>query len=322
VRFSPFNFQAPLAAGGVTLMAFNWLQFSVPHGEGSVTLSDIDWASLTPAQDGLHGSLIAIMLVLTVVNLLLTAVFATDLARWLATGDGYQEFMSGPPSRVTGILVPIASLAMTIAVVFAVTPFFVPAASARVQTLILPGLVAFGILWLAMFVLESRILRALRSQRLDTGGLNFVWLLDVFAFGLVSLAGTGLAAMANGRGAALTAALASLLALGTGSLLLVGKLVFLSYVQVKSRALPESQLQPAFFLLVPITCLYGISYYRMMLFMQRWFDLDVKAAAYTLISLSYVLAVGWALFTVYLLAGYFRNYFRASGYFPTQWAMV
>lgn len=322
MRFSPFNFQAPLAAGGVTLMAFNWLQFAVPHGEGSVRLSDIYWASLTSGQTGLYGFLVGIMLVLTIVNLLLTAVFLKDLVQWVAAGEGYEEFMSGPPSRITGIFVPIASLAMTMAVVFVAVPFFVPAVSANIQKLAAPGLIVFGALWLTIVGLEFRVLGALRSRPLEAAKLNLVWLLDVFAFGLVALAGTGLASMASSRGIASTAALASLLALGAGSLLLVGKVVVLVNVQLKSGTMPEDQLQPAFFLLVPIACLYGVSYYRMMLFLQKWFELDVKAPSQLLLTVSYVAAAGWAVFTVRLLGNYFRNYFRTSEYFPTQWAMV
>ncbi|MDP2232828.1 MAG: hypothetical protein Q8K89_04265 [Actinomycetota bacterium] len=320
--FSPFNFQAPLAAGGVTLMAFNWLQFAVPHGEGAVRLSDIQWSGLTLSQAGLYGLLVGMTLVLTLVNVLLTVIFSKDLVHWIAAGKGYPEFMAGPPSRTTGIFVPIASLAMTMAVVFAVAPFFIPAVSANMQSLMMPGLVFFGMLWLTMLGLEFRILaRSLRNPP-DPATLSFVWLLDVFAFGLVSLAGTGLAAMAAQQGIATAAALTSGLALGVGTLLLVGKLAILILAQVRSRTLPEYQVQPAFFLVVPITCLYGVSYFRLMLFGQKWFELEVNAPSQFLISLTYVIAIGWALGTVYLLRDYFKNYFRASEYFPTQWAMV
>jgi hypothetical protein len=322
VKFSPFNFQAPLAAGGITLMAFNWLQFAIPHGAGSVKLSDIRWASLSPTQTGLYGLLVGLMLVLTTLNLLLMAVFLKDLAQWVAAGNGYREFMSGPPSRITGIFVPIASLAMTVAVVFASAPFFIPSVSANAQALVLPGVVLFTVLLLAAFWLEARVIRLLLCQHLDAAKLNFVWLLDVFAFGLLALAGTGLASLAANRGIASTTAFASMLALGVGTLLLAGKLVLLVYIQAKSRALPESQLLPAFFLVVPITCLYGISYYRIMLLAQKWFALDVKAPSYALITVGYIVAVTWALVTVYALRDYFRNYFRTSEYFPTQWAMV
>lgn len=322
MKFSPFNFQAPLAAGGVTLMAFNWLQFAVPHAEGSVRLSDVRWAGLTMGQTILYGLLVALMALLTTANLTLTVVFVNDLVRWVRSGDGFREFMSGPAARVTGIFVPIASLAMTMAVVFASLPFFIPGVTAGVPTLIIPALILFWTLLLTSFALESQILKSLLNKPLDIKALNFVWLLDVFAFGLMSLAGTGLAAMASSRTLAAVAAIASGSALGVGSVLLVGKLGILVYAQVRSRALPDSQLQPAFFLVVPITCLYGVSYYRLMLFGHRWFELDTQAPSQFLISSLYVVAIIWTLFTLYLLRGYFRSYFRTSEYFPTQWALV
>ena len=322
MKFSPFNFQVPLAAGGITLMAFNWLQFAVPHGQGSVKITDIRWAELTTVQSGLYGLLVGIMLVLAIANVLLTIVLLKDLARWLRAGQGYKEFMSGPPSRVTGIFVPVASLAMTIAVLLAALPFFIPAVSANIQALMIPGLIIFGLLWLTIFTLESRVLRSWMGRPLDATGLNFVWLLDVFAFGLVGVSGTGLASLASNRGIASIAALASPLVLVVGTSLLAVKAVFLIRVQLRSRTMPENQLKPAFFLLVPITCLYGISYYRLMLYLQKWFGLDMKVPSHYLITLSYIVAMAWVIFSIYLLRGYFRRYFRTSEYFPTQWALV
>jgi hypothetical protein len=321
MRFSPFNFQAPLAAGGVTLMAFNWLQFAVPHGPGPVKLADIHWSETAVVQSGLYGLLVGIMLALALANVLLTLVFLRDMARWLRT-PGPKEFMSGPPSRITGIFVPIASLAMTVAVLFAVLPFFIPGLTANTPALLIPGLIVFGSLLLAVLGLEPRVLRSWLGRPLDAGGFNFVWLLDVFAIGLVSLSGTGIASAASNRGIASSAALASVLVLVTGSILLAVKAVLLIRAQLRSRRSAENQLRPAFFLLVPVTCLYGISYYRLMLHMQKWFGSDIKAASQILITASYVVAMGWAVFAVYLLRDYFRTYFRTSDYFPTQWAMV
>ena len=59
-----------------------------------------------------------------------------------------------------------------------------------------------------------------------------------------------------------------------------------------------------------------------MLYLQTWFSFDIKVASFFFITFSYVIAIGWALFTVYLLTDYFKNYFYKSDYFPTQWAMV
>lgn len=322
MKFTPFNFQAPLAAGGVTLMAFNWLNFAVPHGEGPVAFVDIQWTGLSVSQASVYGPLVAIMLVLAIANLALMGVFTRDLARWLTGGEGYREFMSGPPSRVTGIMVPIAATAMTIAILFAVVPFFFAPTAERIQEFVVPGVAAFVGLLAAALVLEFRLLRGWLGTPPDTGGLNFVWLLDAFAFGLVSLAGTGLASAAGTPVTATVAASGSLIALVVGSALLAWKLIVLTYVQLKSRALPELQLQPAFFLVVPIACLYGISYFRATQYLHRWYEIDLALPARILVVSSYAAAVGWALVTVYLLGRYFRSYFRTSQYFPTQWAMV
>ena len=255
MKFSPFNFQASLAAGGVTLMAFNWLQFVVPHGGGAVTLTDIHWGSLSGAQDMLYGVLVGLMFVLTVVNFTLTVVFLKGLVRWAGDGTSYQEFMNGPAARVTGIFVPIASLAMTMAVFFAAVPFFIPAVSAHVQALMWPGLLVFASLLVAALALEARLIAKWFRQPQNRGDLTFVWLLDVFAFGLVVLAGTGLAATAQSRVVATAAAVAAMVAAAGGSLLLVVKLAILIRQLIGSRKLPEHHLQPAFFLFVPITCL-------------------------------------------------------------------
>lgn len=322
MKFSPFNFQAPLAAGGITLMAFSYLQFAVPHGKGLIKLSDIPWASLTTGQTSLYVPLIGIMLVFTIINLLSIVVFLKDLMQWLVNKHEYQEFMSGPPTKAIGIFVPIASLSMTMNVILAPLAFFIPNLSANIQSLMLPGLIIFGFLWLMLFKLEFMFIKTWLSQPLDETKLNFVWLLDVFAFGLVNLTGTGLASMASNRGIASIAAFASLLALSMGSFLLVVKLAYLIYLQMKSSKLPDNAVHPAFFLVVPITCLFGISYYRIMLYLQTWFSFDIKVSSFIFITFSYVITISWAIFTVYLLSDYYKNYFYKSEFSPTQWAMV
>jgi hypothetical protein len=322
LKFTPFNFQAPLAAGGVTLMAFSYLQFAVPHGKGLIKLSDIPWASLTTGQTSSYVPLIGIMLVFTIINLLSTVVFLKDLIQWLANKQEYKDFMSGPPTKTIGIFVPIASLSMTVNVILAPLGFFIPKLSANIQEMMLPGLIFFGFLWLMIFKLEFTVLKTWLSQPLDVTKLNFVWLLDVFAFGLVNLTGTGIASMASNREIASIAAVASLFALSMGSFLLVIKLAYLIYLQIKSIRLPDNPVLPAYFLVIPITCLFGVSYYRIMIYLQTYFSFDVKVSSFFLITFSYVITIGWGIFTLYLLSDYYKKYFYKSEFSPTQWGMV
>lgn len=72
MKFTPLKFSASLAAGGIALMPFNYLQFTVPHGKGLIKLSDIPWGRLTMAQTSSYLPLIGIMLAFTVFHLILT----------------------------------------------------------------------------------------------------------------------------------------------------------------------------------------------------------------------------------------------------------
>jgi hypothetical protein len=303
-------------------MAFNYLQFAVPHGQGLVTLADIAWAESTPGQLALDLPLIVIMLAFSVLNLAATAVYLKQLGQWLAGKVEYQEFLQGPPTKAVGLFVPVGSLSMTANVVLAPLAFFVPPLSANLQALMLPGLIFFGVLGAFLFRLEFQVLKTWLSGPLDATKLNFIWLADVFAFGLVSLTGTGIAALCENRTIASVAALASLFTLGCGFLLLVAKLAYLLYLQVKAEKLPDKAVLPAYFIVIPITCLFGFSAYRLAAYLQTYFAFDLQFVSFSLIMFSYAITLGWGLFCLYLLSAYFKEDFLKSDFAPTQWGIV
>lgn len=320
MKFTPFKFQVPLAAGGIALMAFNYLQFAVPHGKGLIKLSDIPWA--TTGQTSLYLPLIVLMLAFTIINLSFTVVCLKDLIQWIANKQEYQDFVNGPPTKNIGIFVPIASLSMTANVILAPLAFFIPKLSSNLQALMLPGLMFFGFLWLTLFWFEFKVLKTWLRQPIDVAQLNFIWLLDVFAFGLVNLTGTGIAAISSSREIASIAAFASFFTLSVGSFLFVTKLAYLIYLQIKAAKLPEKPVLPAYFLVIPITCLFGFSFYRITLYLQTYFSFDTKVLTFFFLSFSYVITIGWGIFSVYLLSDYLKNDFAKSDFFPPQWAMV
>lgn len=322
MKFTPFKFQAPLAAGGVSLMAFNYLQFAVPHGKGLIKLLEIPWARLTMSQTTLYLPLIGIMLAFTVINLLLSVAFLKSLIQWLFDKNAFTDFMSTPPTSNIGIFVPIASLSMSVNVIWGPLAFFIPKLSSNIQTLMLPSLIFYGFLWLALFGFEFKALKRWLSQPVDVKQLNFVWLIDVFAFGLVNLTGTGIAAISSNKEISSIAAFASLFALIVGLFLLVTKLAYLINIQIKSTSLPQKPVLPSYFLVIPITCLFGLSFYRITLYLHTYFKLDVKVIEFFLINLSYAVTIGWGIFSIYLLSSYFKNYFYKSEFSATQWGMV
>lgn len=319
MNFTPLRFQAPLAAGGIALMAFNYLQFTVLHGKGFLQFSDIPWSRLTMGQMGAYFPLTGIMLVFTIANLILTIIFLKQLISWISNKKDYKIFMSDSLINI-GIFVPIASLSMTLNMIWGPLAFFIPSLSA--QAMMMPSLIFFGLTWIAVFLLEFKVLKALLTQTFDLNKLNFIWLLDVFAFGLVNLTGTGIASIASDKGIASIAALASVFGLSFGLFLLIVKLAYLIFIQIKFARLPEKHILPAYFIVIPITCLYGLSLYRIMMYLQKYFLFDVKVFSFFLITFSYAITIGWGVFTVYLLNNYFKRDFFKSKFSPPQWAMV
>jgi hypothetical protein len=322
LNFTPLKFQVPLAAGGIALMAFNYLQFAVPHGKGLITLADLNRADLSAWQLSFYVPLILLMLAFAVINLGSTVIYLRQLVRWVANRDEYRDFINGPPTKSIGIFVPIASLSMTANVVLAPLAFFIPLLSSNLQTMMLPGLMFFWVLWLMLFRFEFKVMKNWLSRPLDVAKLNFVWLVDVFAFGLVSLTGTGIAALADNSVLASLAAFSSLFTLTFGGLLLVGKLAYLIYLQIRANALPEKAILPAYFIVIPITCLFGFSFHRIAVYMQTYFSFDMRMFSFLLISSSYVVTIGWGTFCLYLLGGYFKREFLRCDFAPTQWGIV
>jgi hypothetical protein len=321
MKFTPVIFQTSVAAGGVALMPFVYLQFAEPRWGKPVMLFDIPWSELTIAQNIHFFPLVGIMLVFTVTHLLFTLVFLKSLVMWLANKEEYNTFINDPKINI-GVFSPIASLSMTANVIWGPLAFFLPQLSSILQSLMLPSLLFFGALWLIILKLEFKVLKIWLTNPVDTGKLNFTWLLDVFAFGLVCLTGSGIAATAINSEIASIAAFGTLFALGIGIFLFVTKLSYLVYLQIKSSKLPDIPLLPAYFMVIPIICLFGVGFYRLMLYLQKYFAINVDSSLFLSINLSYVTAVSWGIFCIYLLSDYLRKDFMKSKFSPTKWGII
>jgi hypothetical protein len=322
IKFHPLLFQASLAAGGVALMPFNYLQFAIPHGEGLITLSAIPWSTLTGAQYALYLPLVAIMLAFTVLHFGLTGYFLWRLAKWLWTPGAYSAFINVPQkNQNAGIFAIVASLAMTANVFWAPLGFFVPWVSSNLQAMMAPSLIFFGILWVTLLFFEVKAGRTWFAKGVDRTQFNFIWLLDVFAFALVSLAGSGIVAMSKNTTIAAVAVVATTFTLVVGLLWLLYKLAYLIYTHLKAAKLPDNPILPAFFLVVPIACLFGLSAYRVVNYLQPQLTVDLPTST-TVVVASYVLTIVWGLATLYLIRDYFRTYFRKSDFAPPQWGLV
>lgn len=322
IKFHPLLFQASLAAGGVALMPFNYLQFALPHGKGLITLSDISWTTMAGAEYALYLPLVVIMAAFTALHIGLTGYFLWRLARWLGQREAFGAFISAPhKNQNAGIFAIVASLAMTANVFWAPLGFFVPWVSSNLQAWMPPSLAFFGLLFFALLFLEAKATRTWFAKGVDRTQFNFIWLLDVFAIALVSLAGSGIVAMSESKSIQLIAAVATVAALVFGLPWLLYKLVYLVYTHLNAAKLPDNPLLPAFFLVIPIACLFGLSAYRVVNYLQPHLTVGLPTSTALVVS-SYALTIVWGLVTLYLIRDYFTTYFRRSDFAPPQWGLV
>jgi len=320
-QFNPLFFQASLAAGGVALMPFNFLEFAIPHNEGLINFSDIIWTSLSSLQMVYYSLLIVIMFAAVLIHIALTLVFFRYLVSWIKNRQATEELINDPYRNVT-IFPIVGSLAMSANVIWAPVGFFIPQVAAGLQSLMLPSLIYFGLLWVALYVLEFRLIRVLRKNTINIEKFNFIWLLDVFTFGLVSLTGSGIAITTSNPSIATFAVIGTVITLIIGLIMFFIKLLYLISTQIKVRKLPDAAVLPAFFLVVPIACLYGLSLFRISSYFQTYLSIDTSGMSMFIMNSSYVIAVAWVVLTVYLLWYYFRNEFIKSKYSAPQWGIV
>jgi len=321
MQFHPLKFLLPLAAGGIALMAYNYLHYAVPN-TGDVVLGDVLAAPMPAPEFLLNWFFAGLMLIFAVIDLGATAVYLWQIFRWRTAKGLYGKFIAEAPTTVVGGCIPYASLAMTAMVCLAPLAFFCPFLSSHIQTLMLPGLLLYAVLWGGLIRYECIILKKWLTQPFDETKLNFIWLLDTFSFGMMSLMGAAIASTAHNAIIASIAACAALFVSILGLLLLAAKLSYLVFLQLKAVALPPINVLPSFFMIVPISCLYGFGLNKLAHYLHAHHAMDMTVMFYFTLMIPYVISVGWALFTVYLLWEYLRDDFLKSDFAFPQWSII
>lgn len=321
LKFNPLLFQASLAAGGVALMAFNFLQFSIPHENGLVTISDLIWSSFSLFDYAKNMILIGIMLLFVVIHFILTFIFLIKLIKWIISSKEMNILIVDPYKNVW-LFVPISSLAMSVNVFWGSLGFFISDISSQLQSYMIPSMILFSFLLLSLLILEIKVSKIWLSKEIDRAKFNFVWLLDVFSFALVSLTGSGIAAMSINSNIASLAAFLSLVTISIGIILFFIKIIYLVYLQKKAGRLPDDSILPSFFLVIPIMCLFGLSLYRIFNFSGIFLNIELEGLSFIVLLFSYIIAIAWGSFFVYFLIDYLKNKFVRSDFAPTQWGIV
>lgn len=313
--YTPLRFQAAVAAGGLALMPFVLMQLTFPHPGKLITVDDVTRRGL----DGGGAFLLAVMAAATLAHFALTIGAARGMGGWLGDETSLARFVADPRSN-SAVFSPVISLGMTVNVLLGPVAFFLPSASTALPSLASWGAWAYAALWMVLAGLSLIVGRTWSS--LKPADLNFVWLLDVFAWAMLALAGAGIAGTASAPGSARLAALLTAASIGIGLVLYAVKGGLLLKAQVTGRSLPADPVKPALFVVVPINCLFAVAIFKV----SGHLGGALGARASTLNSAAviglFALASVWALLWVLALRRWFARGFPRPAFYPSQWSLV
>lgn len=315
--FTPLRFQASLAAGGLALMPFVLLQLTFPHVGKLVALGDV----AAHGVDVPRAFLVAVMALATLFHFALTLGSLRGLVAWLTGGHAAVELVSDP-KRSSAIFSPAISLGMTINVLLGPVVFFAPPAWATVPQLAEVALWLLVPLWAALAALTAYTCKNWVARPLAQADLNFVWLLDVFAWAMAALAGASIAAASGSATVSEVATALSTASIVVGMALYAVKGTLLLKALLQERRLPSDSLQPALFVTVPINCLFGVAAFKASRPLDLLVGTDTSGAALSALLVLFAAATLWTVGSAVAVRGWFLRAFPRPEFYPTQWGLV
>ncbi|MCF7846361.1 MAG: hypothetical protein K9L85_03925 [Candidatus Peribacteraceae bacterium] len=311
-KFSPLAWLAPLGAGGISIISFAFFNYSIAHPAGLINVSQTGGGALVRILE-------ANMLVFIALHFLLTLALIVPLLRFLRDPE-YQKFRNDPLQN-SALLAPFISLAMTLNVFIGPIRYFVPSFYGDFQALILPGFIAWALLWLLTLRIEIKLLAASFRQSFDVSKISFGWLLHPFALGMITVTGTGIAAMAANATIANAAAFLSLITGTMGLFLLLVKTISIFKSHFAAAGLPTKQFLPSFLIVVPNITLYAISAFRLGHWLEHHHAAELGSYFKVVMTTAFAFETWYLLFGLVLLADYFRRSFFKE-YHVSQWGLV
>ncbi len=318
--FSPLLFLASLGAGGIAIIPFAFLNYTFEHGSGLVKISQIGHGSLPLASEIYFRALEAVMLGFASIHIILTILFAVQLFKWLAEKK-HVPLLSNPLKNAA-ILAPFISITMTMNVGIGPIRYFIPAMAENLQAFMLPALVFWSAIWVALMYTEISLLRTSFEKSFDISKINFGWLLHPFALGMLTVTGTGIAAMASNATVSHIAAFMSLISGSMGLFLLIVKMITLFKSHFAAPGLTEErQFLPGFLIVIPNITLYAISMFRFGHYLEHQHGFEMGPYFLIVMTAAFAFETWYLLFGLSLLKDYFKKHFHKE-YYVSQWGLV
>lgn len=317
--FSPLVFLASLGAGGIAIIPFVLMQYTIEHGKGLITRTQLWTKGFTGIYAGYYYSLEAIMVTFAILHLILTIIFAAQLFKWMKT-NRFKELVNNPLKN-TAILAPFISILMTMNLFIGPIRYFIPLFSNNFQSLFLPAMIFWSLLFVFIIWLEIKLLGVSFKEGFDINKINFGWLLHPFLLGMLTVVGTGIAAMSANETISNTAAFMSLISGSMGAFLLLVKLIVIFKSHFALKGLPEKQFLPSFLIVIPNITLFAISAFRFGHFLEHHHGFELGPYFYLVIGISFAFEIWYMLFGLSLLKDYFKQH-HFKDFYVTQWGFI
>jgi hypothetical protein len=318
-EFSPLIFLASLGAGGIAVMPFVLMQYTIEHGEGLITRSQLWSKGFAGITAGYFYTLEAIMIIFAILHFALTIWFGIKLVKWMKMSQ-FTELVQNPLKN-NALLAPLISILMTMNLFIGPIRYFFPVMSNNFQSLFMPAMIFWSIIFVATILIESYLLSISFKKGFDIEKITFGWLLHPFLLGMLTTVGTGIAAMSKDSVIANSAAFMSMISGVMGIFLLSIKLVVLFKSHFAAKGLPDKQFLPSFLIVIPNITLFAISAFRFGHFLEHHHAFHMGAYFYIVIGLAFAFEIWYLIFGLFLLADYFKqHHFR--DFYVTQWGLI
>lgn len=280
-----------------------------------MTLADLSATGTTPAS----VMLTSILVVATVSHVALTLTSFAGLFRWLAVKQTLAAALSKPTDSMA-LFSPIVSIGMTLNVILGPVAFLVePYAGSMFGVLEVVAAIYLA-LWMLLLSLSVVVGRLWISTPKSASMLNFGSLLDVFAWGMLALAGsTIVGATGNPHITNMVSAL-TVAGVGIGLAVYSFKGVLLLRTRFAGGALPPDALKPAYFIIVPINCLFAVALFKLTKATGAYSGVT-SIVSWVFLAL-FSAATLWAGVSAVTLKGWFQTKLLAGEFYPSQWGLV
>jgi tellurite resistance protein TehA-like permease len=219
------------------------------------------------------------------------------------------------------ILTPFISLLMSMNLFIGPIRYFLPIFSNNFQSLFLPAMIFWIILFVIIVGLEIYLLGVSFKKGFDVNNITFGWLLHPFLLSMLTVIGMGIAAMSKNSEIANMASFMSLISGTMGIFLLLVKIVMIFKSHFVAANLPEKNFLPSFLIVIPNITLFSISAFRFGHFLEKHHDFHLGAYFYIVISLAYAFEIWYLLFGLFLLIDYFKKY-HFKEFYISQWGLI